>query len=105
MLIRTKTRAALESRGQRKTLSVYQTTRYTYASQFVPGGGWIERLQVILGHASVTTTQPYAHLRPDLLRPEDLPALRVDLSREGGDVIDLAGRREERSDPRGNADR
>jgi integrase len=77
-------------------------TRHTYASQFVMAGGSIEKLQVILGHASVTTTQRYAHLRPDLLRPEDLPALRVELSRAGGDVIDLAAHRPQRKQPLGH---
>jgi len=101
--VQTKVRDALEACRLPRTLSVYQVTRHTYASQFVLGGGSIEKLQVILGHASVTTTQRYAHLRPDMLRPEDLPALRVDLSRAGGDVIDLASRRDERTEPRSNA--
>ncbi len=74
-------------------LTLYQAGRHTYASQFVLGGGSIEKLQAILGHASVVTSQRYAHLRPDLLRPSDLPALSVKLSREGGDVVELAAHR------------
>ena len=101
--VQTRVRDALEACRLPRTLTVYQVTRHTYASHFVLGDGSIEKLQGILGHASVITTQRYAHLRPDLLRPEDLPALRVDLSRAGGDVIDLAARRDERTELRGNA--
>jgi hypothetical protein len=95
-------RTALKACGLPETLSVYQITRHSYASQFVLGGGSIEKLQVILGHASVTTSQRYAHLRPELFRPADLPALTVDLSRAGGDVIDLAARRSERDEALGH---
>lgn len=69
----------------------------------VLGGGSIEKLQVILGHASVTTSQRYAHLRADMFRTGDLPALGVDLSREGGAVIDMAAHREERNEAGGPA--
>lgn len=31
----------------------YQATRHTFASQFVPGGGGIELLSKIMGHASI----------------------------------------------------
>jgi hypothetical protein len=60
----------------------------------VLAGGSIQKLQVILGHASVTTTERYAHLAPEHLRPADLPALDVELSRAGGAVVDLAAHRE-----------
>jgi len=42
----------------------------------------------------VTTTERYAHLAPEHLRPADLPALTVELSRAGGAVVDLAAHRE-----------
>ena len=49
----------------------------------------------ILGHSSVTVTERYAHLRPDLFWPEDLIKLSVPMSRDGGTVHDLAAVREE----------
>jgi hypothetical protein len=49
------------------------------------------------------TTQGYAHLRPDMFRAFDLPALPVDLSRGGGAVIDMAAHREGASGVGGNA--
>ena len=82
-------------------MTLYSAGRHTYASHFVIGGGSIEKLQTILGHASVTTSQRYAHLRSDFLRPADLPALTVKLSRAGGDVVDLAAHRD---GDRGTAD-
>ncbi|HXJ18995.1 MAG TPA: site-specific integrase [Polyangia bacterium] len=85
---------ALEKCRLPPALTLYGCTRHTYASHFVLGGGSIEKLQAILGHASVTTTERYAHLRPNYLRPEDLPALGVDLSREGGAVLDMAAHRD-----------
>jgi integrase len=93
---------ALEDCGLPEALSVYQITRHTYASHFVRGGGSLEKLQVILGHASATTSARYAHLRADMLRPSDLPALDVELSRAGGDVIDLAAHRGGRSGAAGH---
>jgi hypothetical protein len=86
-------RKALKACGLPETLSLYQISRHTYASQFALGGGSIEKLQVILGHASVTRSQRYAHLRADMFRPADLPALQVDMSREGGALIDMAAHR------------
>ncbi len=41
--------------------------RHTYASHFVMSGGSLYDLQRLLGHASPTTTQRYAHLAPDHL--------------------------------------
>ena len=43
------------------------TLRHTFASHYVMRGGSIVRLQAILGHASVRTTQIYARLAPDHL--------------------------------------
>jgi hypothetical protein len=42
-------------------------------------GGTIEKLSVVLGHYSVTMTERYAHLRPDLFPVEDLATVAVDL--------------------------
>jgi site-specific recombinase XerC len=41
-----------------------------FASWFVMRGGSLQALQRILGHASLTMTQRYAHLSPDYLRSE-----------------------------------
>ena len=37
----------------------------------------IEKLRDILGHSSVTTTERYAHLRPDAFSAEDHAAVCV----------------------------
>ena len=43
------------------------TLRHTFASHYVMRGGWLVKLQAILGHASIRTTQLLAHLAPDHL--------------------------------------
>jgi integrase len=45
----------------------FHTLRHTFASHYVMRGGSLVKLQVILGHASIRTTQVYAHLAPDHL--------------------------------------
>ncbi len=67
-------------------------TTDTYAAQHV-GGGSLATLREILGHSSVTVTERYAHLRPNLFKPEDLVQLSVGMSRERGAVIDMARHR------------
>lgn len=42
--------------------------RHTYAAHLVMAGVPIRTVQVLLGHASVTTTERYAHLAPDYLK-------------------------------------
>jgi integrase len=70
-------------------LTWYQATRHTFASQFVLGGGSIEKLSKILGHASVTTTERYSHLRADLFRQSDYEVMPADLSTPAGNVVSL----------------
>ncbi|MGC9984661.1 MAG: site-specific integrase [Polyangia bacterium] len=70
-------------------LTWYQATRHTFASQFVLGGGSIEKLSKIMGHASVTTTERYAHLRTDLFRESDFDVVAVDLSTPMAEVVPL----------------
>ncbi len=71
------------------TLTWYQATRHTFASQWVAAGGSIEKLSLILGHASVTTTERYAHLRVDLFLESDYATVQVDLATTTGDVVAL----------------
>jgi hypothetical protein len=42
-------------------------------------------------------TERYGHLRLELVRVSDLPAMDIDLSRPGGAVIDLSARREDKA--------
>jgi len=69
--------------------SLGQATRHTFVSQFVLGGGAIERLSKIMGHASITTTEIYSHLRHDLFAEKAFGAVTVDLSKPEGDVLSL----------------
>ncbi|MCG8557376.1 MAG: site-specific integrase [Proteobacteria bacterium] len=67
----------------------YQATRHSFASHWVLSGGSIEKLSAVLGHSSVTTTQRYAHLRPDLFMESDFDRVQVDLARPRGDVVSV----------------
>jgi len=71
------------------SLTRYQATRHTFASQWVLGGGSIEKLAAVMGHSSLVVTERYAHLRPDLFRDSDYGLLDVDLA-SGGQVVLLA---------------
>lgn len=42
----------------------FHTLRHSFASHYVMQGGRLEKLQEMLGHASIKTTQVYAHLAP-----------------------------------------
>ena len=42
--------------------------RHTFASHLVMGGTNLRTVQVLLGHASIQTTEQYAHLSPDYLK-------------------------------------
>ena len=79
----------------------YQATRHTFASQFILGGGSIEKLSKMMGHASVTTTERYAHLRTDLFRESDFDLVPVDLSIPGAEVVPLVKKPE--NGPNGHA--
>jgi len=48
----------------------FHDCRHHFASWFVMRGGSLQALQKILGHATLTMTQRYAHLSPDYLRSE-----------------------------------
>lgn len=82
-------RLALAACKLPETLTWYQCTRHTFASQWVLAGGSLEKLAVVMGHSSVQVTQRYAHLRPDLFRDSDLRLLDVDLVAPPADVVEL----------------
>lgn len=83
-------RAALKAcELQREGLGWYECTRHTFASQWVMAGGSIEKLKEILGHYSVTMTERYAHLKPELFMERDLGTISVDLSPAAGEVTAL----------------
>ncbi len=58
----------------------YWCTRHTFASQWVMAGGSIEKLKEILGHYSVSVTERYAHLKPELFTAKDLGTISLDLA-------------------------
>lgn len=101
-VVRDHLRKALRACELPETLTMYQVGRHTFGAQHVIGGGSMASLREILGHSSVQVTERYGHLRPDLIRPADLLKLTVDLSRPGGDVVDMAAHRAENL-PGGNA--
>jgi integrase len=69
------------------SISWYQATRHTFASLWVIEGHSLEKLSKILGHASVTTTERYAHLSPDHFKEGDFDAVRVDFSQPQAEVV------------------
>jgi site-specific recombinase XerD len=48
----------------------FHDLRHTFASHWMLKGGDIYRLQKILGHRSVTTTERYAHMAPAAFRED-----------------------------------
>ncbi|WP_342743168.1 tyrosine-type recombinase/integrase [Saccharopolyspora shandongensis] len=84
--------------------------RHTYASWLVQDGVSIKTLSVLLGHASVATTERYAHLAdtqwdqvravlgqpPEISKSEPEPApylLHENDTAAGAEIIDLFSRR------------
>lgn len=58
------------------SLTVYQATRHTFASQWVMADGSIAaKLADILGHATTWVTERYAHLQPGRFSDTDLSRL------------------------------
>jgi integrase/recombinase XerD len=60
-------RAALRKAGITKRVRLH-TLRHAYATHLLEHGVDMRRLQVLLGHASMRTTEVYTHLRTDVLR-------------------------------------
>ncbi len=73
---------ALEKCGLPPSLTWYQATRHTFASQWVMAGGSLEKLAAILGHSSTEVTKRYAHLRPDAFTDADRGLVRVKLGQK-----------------------
>lgn len=63
---------ALRDAGLADLGATIHDLRHTYASWLVQGGVALERISELLGHASLSTTQIYAHLAP--ARHEELAA-------------------------------
>jgi integrase len=70
--------AALAALGI-EPMNWYQSTRHTFASQWILHGGSKEKLQEMLGHSSVTTTEDYAHLIPGRFTDADRARIEVTL--------------------------
>jgi site-specific recombinase XerD len=47
--------------------------RHAFATHLLEQGVHMRRLQVLLGHASISSTQLYTHVRADLLRQVPSP--------------------------------
>jgi integrase len=56
----------IERKGKSARYIVFHSLRHTFASHWVMAGGDLFRLQKVLGHKSITMTQRYAHLSPDV---------------------------------------
>lgn len=71
------------------SMTLYQVTRHTFASQWVMNGGSLELLAKILGHSSTSTSTHYAHLAPDYFGAKAHDMVTADLSRPAGNVVSL----------------
>ena len=86
-------REAFEACGLPATMTWYTVSRHTYGASTSWAAGRWRRCGRSSVTRSVTVTERYAHLRPDLFKAEDCCKLTVRMSREGGAVIDLAAHR------------
>jgi integrase len=71
------------------SMTWYQATRHTFASQWVLAGGSIEKLREAMGHSSVLVTERYAHLRGDVFSTADLGRVAIDFSSPVGKILPL----------------
>lgn len=99
-------RAGLKACGLPERLTWYQSTRHTYASQYVIAGGSLDHLAVLLGHSTTEVTKRYAHLSPTALSTADVSRVSVDLLAPRGEVkaLENGQRMGRRSRQRGYAD-
>lgn len=73
------------------SMTLYQCTRHSFASQWVMNGGSLELLAKILGHSSTAVTSHYAHLAPDFFGAKAHDMVVADLSKPAGTVLSLRG--------------
>jgi len=71
------------------SMTLYQVTRHSFASQWVMNGGSLELLAKILGHSSTAVTAHYAHLAPDFFGAKAHDMVVADLSRPAGNVVSI----------------
>ena len=64
----TRFRRICERAGIKKEKWGVHCLRHTFASHLVMNGTPLRTVQVLLGHASINTTERYAHLSPDYLK-------------------------------------
>jgi integrase/recombinase XerD len=65
-------RRSLAIGGIRKPVTMH-TLRHAYATHLLESGVEMRRLQVLLGHSSISTTELYTHLRTDVLKEVPSP--------------------------------
>ncbi len=65
-------------------VTFYQSTRHTYASQYVLAGGELTRLSLLLGHSSPLVTQRYAHLQSQDVALADVDRVSVEFGPRTG---------------------
>ncbi|EGQ2964696.1 hypothetical protein EAF24_09785, partial [Staphylococcus pseudintermedius] len=51
---------------------------HTGATEFIKNGGDVRVLQIILGHARITTTEIYTHVGTDVIKEQQLKYSAVD---------------------------
>lgn len=66
--LRRELRAALV-RLKMPSITWYQATKHTFATQWIKHGGSKETLQIGLGHSSIATTERYEHANVDMFGP------------------------------------
>jgi integrase len=69
------------------SMTLYNATRHTFASQWIMNGGHLEVLAKIMGHTSTSITRSYAHLLPDFFGPNAHDMVTADLTRPAGNVV------------------
>lgn len=69
------------------SLTWYQASRHSFASQYVLAGGDLTRLSVLLGHSSPLVTQRYAHLQSQDVALADVDRVSVEFGPRTGQLV------------------